>query len=73
MSQPDVSQLDADHFRAFAASLLSHLSEQEKSLQQCIEHNNRLTHRNRFLEKLNEKNDSRNCVNQAPFFRQALL
>ena len=76
MSQPDVSQLDADQLRALTASLLSRLAEQESALikqenalteqenalkqQQAIlqhrtEHNDRLTHRNRFLETLNAK------------------
>ena len=62
MSQPDVSQLDADQLRALAASLLSRLSEQENALKQQqeilrhrTEHHDRLTHRNRFLETLNAK------------------
>jgi len=65
MSQPDVSQLDADQLRALTASLLSRLTQQEEALktlkqreeilQQQADHADRLAHRNHFLETLNAK------------------
>jgi transposase len=48
MSQPDLSQLDSEQLRALSASLLSRLAERDQ-------HVERIEHRNRYLETVNEK------------------
>lgn len=55
MSQSDLSQLDQVQLRDFAASLLARIAEQEKLLQHRTDQANRLEHRNRYLETVNEK------------------